>query len=155
MLPPPDLAPVQHEVVGLRQHAAGVLFHQVHVGLDGRGERVVHRRPPALLAVPLEQREVRDPRERELAGLEPPFRARDREPELAEHLRRGVGRAAREQQQVGPAGARRVQGGAQRRVSGGLESRALHGVAALPDPHEAARAQRLRLDRQRVEFLAR
>jgi len=30
-----NLAAVQHEVVGLREHAAGVLLEPVHVGLDG------------------------------------------------------------------------------------------------------------------------
>src|SRR4029450_11582453 len=58
------LAPVQHQVVGLRAHTSGIALQEVEVLVERRGERVVHRRPAVPLRVPFEQREVDDPGKR-------------------------------------------------------------------------------------------
>ena len=55
-----------------------------------RRERVVHRRPPLLVRVPVEQREIHDPGERERVGRDQVLLLRERQPEGAEQLRRRV-----------------------------------------------------------------
>ena len=59
---PRELDAVAHDVVRKGPHSSGIV-EQSHGLLVRPREGVVHRRPAALLLVPLEQREVRDPEE--------------------------------------------------------------------------------------------
>ena len=75
--------------------------------------------------------------------LSQPCALGDVQAQLPEHLRRGVGRAARHQQQVGRRRRRPASSAARDgRLARRLERRTLHGVAAPARPHQAAGALR-------------
>jgi hypothetical protein len=75
MLPPPISLPFSTRSYALASTRAGVGLEVRQILVHRRGERVVHRIPPAFLRVPLEEREVGHPDEREVAasGTRPCF----------------------------------------------------------------------------------
>ena len=105
---------VQHNVVGHSVAGTGVALHLVQVLGLGQGERMVHGHPAAFLLAVLKQREVHDPQEVELVGVDQAVLAGDVQADLAQG---GAGLdpigVADQQQHVAGLG---VQGG----VQGGL-----------------------------------
>ena len=79
---------VQHDIVGHSVAGAGVALDLVQVFGLGQGERMVHGHPAALLLGVLEQREVNDPQEVELVGVDQAVLAGNVQADLAQ---RGAG----------------------------------------------------------------
>ena len=100
MLPPPISLPLSTRSYAFARTAPGSLSSFVDVLVGGGRERMVHRKPPLLVAVPLEQRKIGHPQERELVRVEKVVLLRDRQPQLTEQLRRGVRGTAGHQEQV-------------------------------------------------------
>ena len=104
---------VQHDVVGHGMAGTRVALDLVEVLGLGQGERVVHGHPAALLLTVLKQREVHDPQEVELVGVDQAVLAGDVQTDLTQ---RGAGLdpvgVADQQQHVAGLGVQRgVQGG--------------------------------------------
>ena len=70
--PPAELVAVHDDVVRVGERVPGILVEAVAPLVGRPGERVVDRSPPALLVVPAEHREIRDPEKRERVVVDQP-----------------------------------------------------------------------------------
>ena len=115
---------------------------------------MIHRIPAPLVRVPVEQRKVGDPQQLPAAFGNQVLLLRDRQPELAEHLRDGVGSARRQDQQVVARGARRLEHATNAVFADRLRRR-LHAVGGVARPDQARGAELLRLFDELVDLAPR
>src|SRR5688572_30336825 len=113
----------------------------------------MHREPPLLVAVPLEERKVGDPQKGKLLRVQQVLPFREHEPKLSEQLRDVLSRASSKQQEVVGRGAAPLEGAPQ----GALRQR-LHradGGLAWTDPDQSAESELLCLLDKQIDLAAR
>src|SRR5207244_9083448 len=85
--PPAQLDPVDHEVVSLRSYLERHAFEAVQILVPRRGEGMVDGSVAAALRIPLEEREVHDPREAVFPLRDPAEPLTELQPEAREDAR--------------------------------------------------------------------
>ena len=106
-----DLAAVEHQIVGLGPHRAGIGFEPFEIFVGGRSERVMKRIPAAVIGVILEHREIDHPEQAICLFVDQFLALPDLEPHRAQARADGIEFASDHQYRVADVGLRGVDDG--------------------------------------------